>query len=74
MLDITLIKPGFPLTQTVVHVTFAGDGIVLESVGVDSPKPTYFETNQDAKEHLITRAADYLRNGYRIFTGDGVTK
>jgi hypothetical protein len=73
-MHITLIKPGEEMTASVVNLDFAGDGIVLESTGTQTPYPHYLDNNQEAKEFMIKSTFALLNLGYRIYTGDGVTE
>lgn len=71
-MNLTLIKPGEDVANA-VHIDFVGDGVLLVTVGVNPPEPHYTESNQEAKELAIKLASGYLRHGYRVYTGDGVT-
>lgn len=75
MNSLTLIKPGLePSEGGSVTIDFAGDGVVLETHGVDPVTSHYFPTNQEAKEFIIKAAYALINLGWRVYTGDGVVE
>lgn len=57
------------VTGELKHLDFAGNGVAF----VDN-QPSYFDTNQDAKEFILFKAVNLIEDGYRVYTGDGVTR
>lgn len=72
-MQLTLIKPGEPLQETVYNLDFCGDGMYLRIKGVGCPEPLWHTSNQEAKEAMIRDAYELMESGYRLYTGDGIT-